>query len=387
MEDPVKPDDADNKWKGYHGHTQAKHRLLRYYLNPWLRKLSSSGDKLRIFDCFSGRGDYLGEKTADPLPLETIETKAEVPGSPQIILDRAVEHAELAEEIECVFIEKEEKNADILRTNLPPESDLSNSVSYDICVGKFQEETIQEVKKRGGWGLPTFFFIDPFGYSQLEYEVVTELARHDRCEVLINLMASEVIRWQDVEKHQDALKRPFGTSSWREKMEKFSSPHLDHDEVGYYCERLMQEGPDETVAYLVTEEDSKSMKYYLVFGTNHPSGLEIMREAMNQCGPGKFAYAPNDPKKSKDQAGLNQFGRNEVREKLKSLFSGRGLSFNALVEEYVQEETYSTYRRKDLRSELKKMENEGLIDVVRITSSTNRGLGGDDIIRFPDDSE
>ncbi|TKX49983.1 three-Cys-motif partner protein TcmP [Halorubrum sp. ASP121] len=383
MEDPVKPDDSDTKWKGYHGHTRAKHNLLDYYLNPWMKILGSNSSKLRVFDCFAGRGDYLGEQTADPVELEHIDTSSVVPGSPQIILNNACEFIHLTDKIECVFIEKEEKNARILSENLPDESKFPDGVSYDIVVGKFQDKTIPEIEQRGGWDIPTFLFIDPFGYSQLDYDVVTTISQSDGFEVLINLMASQVVRWQDVDKQQDALQRPFGTSAWREELETHQAGPLDDKEVSYYCRRLEENGPKHTIAYLVTREDSDAMVYYMIFGTNNPKGLEVMRDAMNEIGPGEFAYAPNRPGRHQDQAGLDSWSENEVRQKLKELFSGRELSFESIVSEYVQEATYSTHRRKDIRRELKDMEDEGIIGIERITSQTPAGLSGDDVVNFP----
>ncbi|MBZ6494235.1 three-Cys-motif partner protein TcmP [Natrinema longum] len=384
MEDPVKADDSDEKWEGYQGHTRAKHELLRYYLGPWLKKLGNGSTKLRIFDCFSGRGDYQSTDSVDPIKLKETETPADIPGSPQIILDRAVEFSHLTE-IECVFIEKMEKNADHLRGNLPDKADLPNSVSYDVVEGKFQDVTKNQISLRGGWNIPTFFFIDPYGYSQLEYDLLTDISSTKGFEVLINMMASEVIRWQDVDKHQDALMKPFGTESWREELEEYIPDQLEHKEVGYYCKRLKENGPDETLAYLVTEEDSTAMKYYLVFGTNHPDGLEIMREGMQKCGPGKFAYAPHRDDIAQDQSGLEQFLGNKVREKLLTLFSGQEIAFNDIIRQYVVEEKRSAYRRKDIRDELKQMEEEGLIEVSRVTSKTQNGLGGDDKISFSKD--
>ena len=383
MEDPVKPDDSDSKWEGYHGHTRAKHNLLDYYLNPWMKILSSGSSKLRVFDCFAGRGDYLGEQTAEPVELEHIDISNCIPGSPQIILNNACEFIHLTEEIECVFIEKEKKNAEILSNNLPDNSELPDGVSYDIVIGKFQEETIPQIEKRGGWNIPTFLFIDPFGYSQLNYDVVTRLAQSDGFEVLINLMASQVVRWQDVDKHQDALQRPFGTEEWREELERHQAGPLDDKEVSYYCKRLEANGPEHTIAYLVTKEDSDAMVYYMVFGTNDSKGLEVMRDAMTRIGPGDFAYAPNRPGIHQDQSGLDSWSENEVRQKLKNLFSGREVTFEDVVSEYVQEETYSTHRRKDIRKELKDMESEQIVEVERITSKTSAGLSGEDRICFP----
>lgn len=384
MDNPVKPDDADQKWDEYHGHTRAKHNLLKYYLDVWMRILGGSSSKIRVFDCFAGRGNYSDETTSDAIEIHNIESPASIPGSPQIILDKAIEYSHLAD-IECVFIEKEKENVQILENNLPDRDELPDSVDYDIAEGRFQDTTIPKIENTGGWQVPTFFFIDPFGYSQIEYELITEIAETDQFDILINLMANQVIRWQDVDKHQEALKKPFGTENWREELETHQAEDLDDKEVSYYCTRLEENGPEHTLAYLVTRDDSDAMVYYLVFGTNDPKGIEVMSNAMNDVGPGEFAYAPHRDEIANDQAGLNEFTGNPVRSSLLELFSGEEISFENIMRRYVSEERYSTKRRKDIRSELKEMEQEGIIEVTRITSKTEQGLSRNDIIHFPEE--
>lgn len=393
MVTPVKADDADSKWTGYPGHTQAKHRLLQYYSDIWLRKLLKPGPKVRIFDCFAGRGEYYHESDkkpkSEPLALENISTAAEWPGSPQYILDMAVERAKSGGEIECVFLEKKEKNIRLLRENLPAQSELPSNVSYRVDQGKFQNQTRNLIRETGGWNHPTFFFIDPFGYKDLDYDLITNISSTKGFEVLITLMASEVVRWQDAEKHQQNLTTMFGTRSWHKELEKFEPgpDNVEDKEAGYYCTRLEKNGPEHVLAYLVTEENSRRMKYYLVFGTNHDHGLEKMRESMQNCGPGRFAYAPKRSEQAKGQmsiaAATRKQKQKQLEKDLQERFEGRELAFDDLVQICIKENTYEAdYRRQNIRTALKSLEEQGEINVSRVTSETSRGLGGNDQVLF-----
>ncbi len=386
MSGPVKSDDADEKWEGYPGHTRAKHELVQYYLDIWFRKLGRSGRKMRVFDCFAGRGKYYLKKDDRPLYLQNIESASNCSGSPQLILDTAVERAGQVGEIECIFIEKEQKNAEILRENLPPRSSLPENVDYNVVEGRFQEKTIQLVRRTGGWSGPGFFFIDPFGYKPLEYDLVTRLASKDKFEIFVNLMASQVIRWEDAEKHHSALENLFGTKDWHTELEEHQPEHWNDNEVSYYCQRLRENGPDHTLAYLVTEEDTEAMKYYLVFGTNSKHGVEKMHDSMQNCGIGEYAYAPERTNIHKEQRGLGSFTEKQRREDLKEQllenFAGESISFDELVRNFITENDYPSYQRKHIRSAAKELEEEQEISVERVTSSTKRGLGGDDVLSF-----
>lgn len=383
----VLPDDDDEKWEGYPGHTRAKHRLLQYYLNPWFKKLGYPNRALRVFDCFSGRGEYYEEAGADAIQLDHINSEAEKPGSPQIILDRAIEYAGQVGHIECVFIDHKQKNLDILRENLPDPEDIPDNVNYRLEHGKFENRVVELIDSTGGCTPPTFFFIDPFGYDSLDYDLITRLGSTERFEILITLMASEVHRWLDVEKQQGALEIPFGTKNWRRDLEQYDPGHWQEKEVGYYCTRLEENGPERTIAYLVTEEDSTAMKYYLVFGTNSDDGFEIMREGMQNCGPGKFAYAPERATLNKNQRTLDAVTQEQeyqrAKEQISTQFAGESKSFNDVVAECVKLFPYKpTYRRKHIREILREMEEDNAIVVNRISSKTERGLGGEDIIQF-----
>lgn len=390
MTGPVKPDDADEKWEGYPGHTRAKHNLVRYYLEIWFRKLGRPDRKMRVFDCFAGRGEYYPDERSEPLELEHIESKADFPGSPQLILDTVVGRSSNVGEIECIFIEKKHRNAELLRENLPDRRSLPHNVDYRVVEGKFQEETPRLVGETGGWVGPSFFFIDPFGYEALEYDVVTELSSPDQFEIFVNLMASQVIRWEDAEKHHSALENLFGTPDWHAELEEHEPNHWNDKEVSYYCYRLREEGPEYTLAYLVTEEDTKAMKYYLVFGTNSTHGVEAMHDSMQNCGIGEYAYAPKRQEVHEEQRGLTTFSEKQRREKLKQTikedFAGRSISFDELVRTFVAEKDYPSSQRQDIRKVAKELEADDEIFVNRITSSTERGLGGDDILKFTEPS-
>lgn len=382
----VLDDDDDEKWEDYPGHTKAKHELVDYYLPAWIKKLGSEKGKLRLFDCFAGRGEYYPEDDQKPFPITHIETPAEYPGSPQILLDLAVEYADNVGQFECIYIEKEEENAEILDSNLPKQSSLPSNVSYKIVPGKFQNKTVEAIRDTGGWNIPSFFLLDPFGYSPLKYDLVTKIASTSRFEVLINLMASEVHRWQDVEKHQENHQDLFGCENWHRELEEFEPEHWNDKEVAYYCHRLEQNGPEHTISYLVTREDSKAMVYYLVFCTNHEDGLEIMRSGMKNCGPGEFAYAPNRPEISKQQKSLGavtkQQEEKKIRDRLVANFSGEEITFDDIIGNLVTDDKYWPYERKHVRSVLKDMESNDEIKIIRVTSKTDRGLGGQDIILF-----
>lgn len=304
-------DHDDEKWV-YRDHTAAKHEVLGKYLTPWTNKLTAYNErvgqynKIRIVDCFAGRGSYIRAEDAEPYELEHIDTEVDIPGSPLIILDRMTDRSGEFTRAECEFIEYNDENLEILRGNLESLSGIGENVHFNCHHGTFQDKVLDAVESTDGNDCPTFFFIDPFGFQSLDYDVITKIGSTPQFEFLITFMARDINRFFEVENHNEAIRTVFGGDNFRQGVSNYD-PNNWEALVEYYTDRLEEEGPEHTFEYLITEPDTRQTVYYLVFGTNHPNGLTTMREVMHHCGTGGFAYAPRHPEHNREQTGLGTF--------------------------------------------------------------------------------
>lgn len=381
-------DDSDDaKWI-YHAHTEAKHEVLSKYLTPWTNKLTRYNERayqpnrIRIVDAFAGRAKYSDiEQGAKPYELEHISTPVEIPGSPQIILDRLTDRADEYSEAEVVFIEADQENYDILSNVLEETAGYSSKIKVNSVHGRFENEALNVIEATDGSDFPTFFFIDPFGFKSLDYDVITEIGSTPQFEFLITFMARDMNRFLSSEDHEQALDRVFGTDMWRSEVDKYATDNWE-PLVEYYTTRLEEEGPSSTFEYLITEADSTRTVYYLVFGTNHSEGMHTMREVMSHCGTGSFAYAPKHPEYDRQQQQL--FGGVEVTKNfLMDRFSGYRISFSEMVRTCSEEEKYRDETEADYRDAIHELEEEDKISVKRISSSET-GIQGMDLIDFPE---
>lgn len=376
-------DDDDQKWI-YRAHTKAKHEVLHNYLKPWINKLTSYNNradqynKIRIVDCFSGRGRYAACENTAPWELAHLTSSVNAPGSPQIILDRATDRSDQFEEAECIFIESNDTNYEVLKETLAETRGIAHNVTPRPIHGRF-EDIVLDLVDTDGSDYPTFFFVDPFGFKSLEYDIITDIGSTPRFELLITFMARDMNRFLEVEDHQEALTTVFGTPHWNDELEEVSAENWE-PLVEYYTTRLEENGPDKTFEYLITEPDSLRTVYYLVYGTNHPSGLRLMREVMNRCGTGRFAYAPKDPQYDREQATLVGGGES-TKQFLLDRFGEYRIPFDTLVETCAEERPYQDETASDYRAAIRELEHDGTIDIIRITSSQT-GIQGNDVIDF-----
>lgn len=370
---PPRPDHDDKKWE-YQAHTKAKHEILRYYLTNWTRIVSNEDYDLRMFDCFAGRGRYEGASDGtEPYNLKTIESSVEYPGSPQIMLDVLSEHDHLFKGADLILIEPNETNREILRDSIRNCSNVSEDVEVHFKEGKFQDKAKEALRDTGGKRGFAFFLMDPFGIKPLEYDLVSDICSTDRFDTLITLMTKELIRWQDSEKHEDSFETLYGTPSWKRNLQQYQANNLHDKEAEYYSHRLEEAGVENTLAYMTTKGNDRSLMYHLVFTTNDEKGMDAMKESMLRCGTAyTLAYAPERGEVHGGQTGLNHWGTGDgeylsEKESAKSYmltqFAGEIMSFQDVVTKLAAKRPRESLLRKDYREIVQEMHDSGLIDI------------------------
>jgi len=163
------PDDAEEKWL-LKEHTKVKHEILGKYLSGWIRILGKF-HKLNIFDCFAGRGQYLGGEIGSPIII--MQTLA-----------RIREKMKRPEKAACIFIEKNKTIFLNLQEEVFKERDTFPGkyltwLSIDCINDEFEnvvENLLSTLEKENKILLPSFFFVDPFNFD-ISLETIKTLAR------------------------------------------------------------------------------------------------------------------------------------------------------------------------------------------------------------------
>ena len=257
-------------------HTRAKHEILRRYLQAWLPIMTSRNEHVIIIDGFAGPGEYVGGE----------------PGSPLIAIDTFLKHAHAQireKKVTFLFIEEDARRCEYLERLLEARKQehlFPQQATYQIVRGTFDETMtglLTSLEEQGLRIAPTFAFIDPFGYSDTPMSIISRLMRYYGCEVLITFMYEEINRFLTADyrtkEHQyDAL---FGTQEWR-RIAEASVDSKDrmrrlHD---LYRDQLRTVGGAKHVRSFRMVNKRNTTDYFLFFGTNHPSGLRVMKDAM-----------------------------------------------------------------------------------------------------------
>jgi three-Cys-motif partner protein len=358
------------KWD-YPRHTQVKHELLEKYLGGWLPILGSWHKKLVIFDGFAGRGEYVDGSA----------------GSPVILLQKADEllSAGKVEEVVCAFVERDPNNFENLREVLQRIAPLHPSVTVFGPRNEAFEDVVAKIMGDVGNEIaPSFWFIDPFGFTGMSFSSVQQLMSLKRSEVFITLMLRDIRRFLDHPNLEQTFDRLFGTQEWREIVASDATGDAKEQLIrDLYVAQLRNLGCKVT-SFRVCEDEKLATLYYLIYATNHCKGRWLMKDVMHSQGAnGLFAYlGPQDQYRRLQGTLIPIDTVGELKEQLLVKLRGRTVTFDALTDESCDD---NELRITDYRKALQALRAEVKITVVPVSSKTDRGLMGKDRISFPGD--
>lgn len=381
----VLDDNDPEKWV-YDEHTKAKHEVLSKYITPWTFKLSrynkraANKNKLRIFDCFAGRGYYVDSNNISGFELPNLDIQIEYPGSPLIILDRVLEHESKFDYFDLILMEKNDDNFEHLK-NVLNDINVPEKVNISIIPGDYRESITKQITKTGGQKFPTLFFLDPFGFKALEYNLISNLVSTRLFETLITFMSRDMNRFLNSEKHEESLNNVFKNEEWRDKVNDYDEENWEAL-VDYYVNLLSEAGAKHHFEYMICEPDSKKTIYYLVHTSNNIEGKRTFREVTHRCGTGKFAYAPRKPEHNRKQKMLFGGGKKFLKNEVLPEYKEYRIQWTNLCKKVIEgESAYEDFNESDLRDALKELEDESKITIER-NSSKEDGIKDEDLIDF-----
>ena len=264
--------------------SKVKDRILSDYITCYLRTIQHRGRPIIIVDAFSGPGRFRDGSEGSPLIICGAIEKAPERGVGIACIFSDSHAAHRAELDECL--------TDHIRNGLArePLSDFSEALSCALQEGK--DSTL-------------FFYLDPYGIKDLDFETVRQIYERDRSqstEVLINFNFKAFMRMSGNWSYSDSatevaqkvklakvqtVNNVMGGDYWRGIV---TNPTLDKIEredavVGEYLARVRQffhytysipvKERDESGASLPVDELAK---YHLIFGTRSARAVVYMND-------------------------------------------------------------------------------------------------------------
>ena len=340
-------DDDPKKWE-YKVHTKVKHEILRKYLKSWINVLGK-WQKVCYFDCFAGRGKY--EDGSEGSPIIALKTISDLKQNRNHI-----------QNVVCTFIEKDKSNYENLCKVIDAElSRNPNAYSSITVMPPINDEFVNvasEITSKSTKLAPSFFFIDPFGFSGIPFKTIKAILSISKTEVFINFMIRDVNRFLKSSQHQLSIEDLFGLD---DVMGVIDSNYSNLDKktalLKLYRKQLHENaGVNFTYPFEVNADDRLQTTYYLIHATNHLRGCEIMKDIMYNAGTkGRFGYLGP----AEGQMALENFADLSVfKNYLLHRFNGQTFSFEDIRIKTVNE---TIHRKKDYQEALKELEDESKV--------------------------
>jgi three-Cys-motif partner protein len=356
------PDDSPEKWK-YSQHTQVKHSILDKYLKTWISIRGSNSKKLAYIDGFAGKGSYNDGSPGSPII-------AMIDGQSQI--DNIHRGPGGLEKFLCFFIEKNEKNYRDLETIVKEKAPFCKDVDYELRLGLFEETAKEFIEfSKESPTIPMLFFIDPFGWDGVPFDIIKGILDNPQTEILFTFMIRDMNRFLDSEPHQNSLKSIFGGSSYESCV---NSENRVEGLLNQYTTLLREQtGAKYILPFMMSDSDTRRAIYYLIFASHHPLGLRKMKEVMKGESSGGFGYLGPDHEQLRAQQRLDVVLDQMRIDWIAKRYKGRQINFETFLGEVCpmfEDKIVGGLVDGDFRKLIRRMYKEGQVNIQNINAKS-----------------
>lgn len=158
---------------------------------------------------------------------------------------------------------------------------------------------LNEHEREGVHFGPALAFLDQFGYGDVSMDLVARILKFEQCEVFSYLSYDAMNRWITDPHKAATYTRAYGGEEWRECIQ-LPPAQRQQRMLELYKDALKAKGGAKYVASFLMLDRNNEPLYWLLFCTNHLSGLFEMKRAMwavDKSGGFRFSDADNPNQK------------------------------------------------------------------------------------------
>jgi three-Cys-motif partner protein len=251
--------------------TEAKHFILRRYLQELAFKVLHHWDAIAYIDGFSGPWESQTDDFSDTSFMIAISVLKDAQR-------RIFEQAGRRCKVKCFFSENDSKVYPQLSASVAPYHQPDEGFEVKTFFGDF-EDAVTEIQAFAGNAFP-LIFIDPTGWTGYPLAKIKPLFAPAKCEVLINFMYDYINRASGMSdpKTIASLDPILGGPGWSQRLDSALPRGLAVEKL--FRETLRSEG---NFAYVVSTNIKKSTAdrpfFFLAYGTKSRAGLKAFRQA------------------------------------------------------------------------------------------------------------
>lgn len=262
----------------YKGREQAyvKHYLLERYLPDWGFKVGSKWEALVYVDGFAGPWETTDPNYADSSFAVAIDALRRCRLGLQ---SRGVDLS-----VSAVLVESHPEA--FAKLDSYAKSTPEPEVSITTIPGKFIDTIpqINHLVRSSGGRAFKFVLLDPKGWADIPMQKLQPFLNTRSCEVLITLMTKHINRFLKEEDRAASYHNLFGRKGVLEALQNAVGEERTELAVKEYCRSLqLLCGFRFVSSAVILEPEGSQIRYFLVYATNHPRGVEVFKAAENKA--------------------------------------------------------------------------------------------------------
>lgn len=266
-----------------------KTSIVSKYFAAWARIILGARKKSRdrriaYIDLFAGPGRYDDDTKSTPVR----------------VIEIAIENSEISQNLVTVFNDKDEENALSLENTIRAIPGVG-SMAFEPVVMNHEvgDSIVQQVEKMGK--VPTFFFVDPFGYKGLSLRLINSVLKQwgSDCVFFFNYNRINMgLTNPSVVSHIDALFGEKRANELRNRVSELDSDDREALVLSGLADSLREMGGRFVLPFRFEFERQERTSHYLVFVSKDFKGYEVMKDVMSKesstedQGVFSFAYTP-----------------------------------------------------------------------------------------------
>lgn len=355
-----------------------KAEIVSKYFFVWAKVIIATqkrfgrGDRVAYIDLFAGPGRYRNGTASTPL----------------LILEKALGEEDFRERLVAIFNDKDENNSNSLKTAIQELPGIECMKFAPIVhSGEVGEQVVKSFEQAKL--VPTFLFVDPFGYKGLSLRLVNSVLKDWGCDCIFFFNYNRIsmgLGNPSVEEHMDAL---FGKDRADRLRARFRMASIEpYEREGFIVDEmklaLEEMGGKFVLPFRFKNHSGTRTTHHLFFVSKSFRGYEIMREIMYQHsqkeqGVAKFEYNPADARWPTLLDLLRPL--EDLEEMLLNDCSGETTGLLSLFERHSIGKPFVLRNYRDV---LCRMELEGKVQMVPPCPPRRMGTIGKDVkITFP----
>ena len=324
-----------------------KATIVAKYFWAWAKVIMPTakkyGNNIAYIDLFAGPGRYKDGAKSTPL----------------LILEKAIQDADMRQMLVTIFNDADMDHSESLKQAI---SELEGIETLRHQPQIFSREVGAEVVKlfERTKGIPTFFFVDPWGYKGLSLQLVNSVLQNWGCDCIFFFNYNRInmgLPNRAVDPHMDALFGYDRAEALRRKLETLESSERELTIIEELAQALKEMGGTYVLPFRFKNITGTRTSHYLIFVSKNFRGYEIMKEIMAHessvadQGVPSFEYSIASTR----QPALFELSRplDNLAEMLLEAFAGQQLTMHEI---YLRHSIDRPYIEKNYKDVLKQLE-------------------------------